>query len=135
MSTRKRLNERLRRAQAAIARGQEIIAKAQATQREIIAQLADMPDRADADYAPKPCEDCEEAFKPTSGRQRRCPRCRQLNARETVPVVRRTCANCQHGYQFAPGEWGCAINAAMRCKPAIVSRQWLRREVMRGETA
>lgn len=134
MTTRKILGAKLRRARAAIARGQALIAQAQEAQREIMAQLAELP-RVGADYAPKPCEDCEDPFKPTSGRQRRCPRCRQLNAKGAIPIERQTCSNCQHGYQFAPGEWGCTINAAMRCKPAIVSRQWMRREVTTGRTA
>lgn len=54
---------------------------------------------------------------------------------DAIPVERRLCLNCQHGYQFAPGEWGCSINAAMRCKPEILSRQWMLRQVTTEKSA
>lgn len=48
----------------------------------------------------------------------------------------RTCDNCQHGYQFEAGTYGCALHMARLCKPSLVGKHWAPRYITRGrETA
>lgn len=128
-----------------------------------IKALPPPPPRAKPTFSPRECEDCGDVFSPTGSQSRRCDPCKQPKPKAKPcrrcgatfvsesprakvcqpckepggppPIARQTCATCQHGYQYTPGEYGCAIQAAMRCKPALVSRQWMARRVMRAEAS
>lgn len=82
----------------------------------------------------KPCRSCSTDFEVADKRTQLCPACR-YGFRAQVKAPEKGCETCQHGYQYQPGEWGCAINAARLCKPELLAKRWMRREVTTGRTA
>lgn len=113
--------------------------------------------RAPANHKPRPCIDCGAEFKPGSGSAKRCNACKDApkakpcrtcgkpfefgdSRAQYCPACRyvsrakemtKTCSNCQHGYEWAPGQWACTIAAARQCKPDLFARCWMFRQQAR----
>lgn len=80
---------------------------------------------------------CGESYRTKSNSRDKCYTCKPSRRKALdIPLggpVMDKCSGCQHGYQYQPGQWGCAINAARICKPELFAKRWMARQVMTGE--
>jgi len=86
----------------------------------------------------KRCDRCQERFTTRTADRTLCHICDPSKlVKQSLPLGgdHNRCETCQHGYQYQPGAWGCAINAHRLCKPELFAKRWMRRQVTTGRTA